>query len=132
MVPSDEGVLIDSQLWISFLSGRKNRDSSEVARLIQSRKVLLAGPILFEVLVGPRTTGQRQYLQGRLMAFPLLATTVEVWLKSVELGRLTAVAIREVPFSDVLIAAHAQTQGCKIFTRDSHFDVFPGLRRHVP
>lgn len=132
MASSDEGVLVDSQLWISFLSGRKNRDSVEVARLIRSRKVLLAGPILFEVLVGPRTTGARQYLQGRLMAFPLLTATLEVWLTSVDLGRLPAVAARKVPFSDVVIAAHALAHNCKLFTRDPHFDAFPDLRRHNP
>ena len=71
-----------------------------------------------------------QYLQGRLRAFPLLPATERVWLRAVELGRLPGVAGRQVPFSDVLIAAHAEVHGCEVFTRDRHFDVFPKLKRH--
>ncbi len=124
------GVVVDSHLWVEFLSGEESEDTVEVEALIRSRSIVLAGPIVFELLIGPRQEGQRQYLHGRLRAFPMLATTDQVWFKSVELGRLPAVAKRRVPFSDVLIAAHAELHGCALFSRDPHFDVFPHLMRH--
>ncbi len=124
------GVLIDSHLWVEFLSREKSTHTAEVARLIRAGKVHLAGPILYEVLVGPRREADRQYLQGRLRAFPLLACTDQVWHKAVELGRLKAVATRKVPFSDVLIAAHADVHRASVFTSDPHFDVFENLERH--
>jgi len=123
-------VLVDSHLWIEFLARKKSRETLEVARLIGGRDVVLAGPVLFEVLIGPRQERQREYLQGRLRAFPLLPATEEVWLRSVDLGRLPGVVSRQVPFSDVLIAAHAEVHGCAVFSEDPHFDVFPRLKRH--
>lgn len=130
MERSGDGVLVDSHLWIEFLSREKSRQTAEVGRLIRAGKVVVAGPILFEVLVGPRRESDRQYLQGRLRAFPLLPCTTEVWFRAVELGRVGGVARRKVPFSDVLIAAHAEVHGATVFTRDPHFDVFPNLQRH--
>jgi len=126
----DADVLVDSLLWIEFLSGKENEETAEVERLIRARSVVLAGPIVFEVLVGPRREAQRQYLQGRLRAFRMLATEERVWLRAIELGRLDGVAARKVPFSDILIAAHADHHGCKLFTTNAHFDAFPDLRRH--
>ena len=129
---SAAAVLVDSHLWIEFLSGEKSRDTREVARVIRAGDVAMAGPILFEVLVGPRRESERQYLQGRLRAFRLLPCTDDVWLRAVKLGRLSGVATRKVPFSDVLIAAHAEVHGVALFTRDRHFDAFPDLDRHRP
>ena len=123
-------VLVDSHLWIQFFSREKSKDTAEITRLIQSSLVVMAGPILFEVLVGPRREAQRQYLEGCLRALPLLPATERVWSRAVDLGRLRAVAAREVPFSDVLIAAHAESHGSSLFSRDPHFDVFPRLKRH--
>ena len=127
---SARGVIVDSHLWIEFFSRQKSKDTAEVARLIRASAVVMAGPILFEVLVGPRREAQRQYLQGCLRAFPLLPATEHVWSRAVDLGRLRAVASHEVPFSDVLIAAHAESHGSSLFSRDPHFDVFPRLKRH--
>ena len=127
---SARGVIVDSHLWIEFFSREKSKDTAEVARLIRTSAILMVGPVLYEVLVGPRREAQRQYLEGCLRAFPVLETTREVWLHMVDLGRLPAVASREIPFSDVLIAAHAESHGSSLFTRDPHFDVFPRLKRH--
>jgi len=117
-------------LWIEFFSREKSKDTAEVARLIRTSAVLMVGPVLYEVLVGPRKEAQREYLEGCLRAFSVLETTPDVWQRMVDLGRLPAVAVREIPFSDVLIAAHAESHGSSLFTRDPHFDAFPRLKRH--
>ena len=130
MAGEGAGVIVDSHLWIEFLSGEKTRETAEVGRLIRARRLLLAGPILFEVLIGPRREDHRQFLQGRLRAFRLLETNDLVWFRAVELGRLPGVAVRKVPFSDVLIAAHAEVHHGAVFSNDPHFDVFPDLERH--
>jgi len=123
-------VVVDSHLWIEFLSGEKTRDTAEVARLMRAGNLVLAGPIFFEVLVGPRREDQRRFLESRLRAFRFLETTDQVWSRVVELGRLPGVPARKVPFSDVLIAAHAETHGASVFSNDPHFDVFRDLDRH--
>ncbi len=130
MARTDARVIVDSHLWVEFLSGEKSEDTKAVAQLIGTGRVTLAGPVLFELLVGPRTEAQRQYLQGRLRAFLLLPCTDKVWLEAAALGRLPGVIRRQVPFSDVLIAAHAQVHECEVFTRDPHFDAFGDLRRY--
>jgi predicted nucleic acid-binding protein len=130
MKRGDVGVIVDSHIWIEFLSGEKSPRTAEVDRLIRSDAIRLVGPVIYEVLVGPRKEAHRQYLQGRLRAFELLATNDTVWSTAVDLGRLEGVAKRRVPFSDVLIAAHAIEHECSVFTDDPHFDVFPQLNRH--
>jgi predicted nucleic acid-binding protein len=130
MAQDDAGVLVDSHLWVEFLSRKKNRHTAEVERLIRAGRAVLAGPVLFEVLVGPRQEAERQYLLGRMRAFRLLQTTDQVWLKAVTLGRLEGVARRQVPFSNVLIASHAEVHQVRLFSLDSHFDVFPHVLRH--
>ena len=127
---SDAVVVVDSHLWIEFLSGEKTRDTAEVARLIRAGSLVLAGPILYEVLIGPKREDQRRFLESRLRAFPLLETTDEVWSRAVALGRLPGVPARKVPFSDVLIAAHADVHGAAVFSNDPHFDAFMDLGRH--
>jgi len=123
-------VVVDSHLWIEFLSREKTRDTAEVARLISAGSLVLAGPILYEVLIGPRREDHRRFVESRLRAFPLLETTDQVWSSAVVLGRLPGVSARKVPFSDVLIAAHAEVHGASVFSNDPHFDVFMNLKRH--
>jgi predicted nucleic acid-binding protein len=123
-------VLVDSHLWVEFLSGKRNRRAAEVERLLRADAVCVAGPILYELLLGPRTEAQREYLGSRLGALPFIETTRPVWLCAVRLGRLPSAISRQVPPSDVLIAAHCHVYDCALFTGDAHFDVFPELRRH--
>ena len=130
MQSDDGGVIVDSHIWIEFLSGEESPTTAEVDRLIRSDSIRLVGPVIFEVLVGPRKEAHRQYIQGRLRAFRLLETTDGVWSTAVDLGRHEGVVTRRVPFSDVLIAAHAILYGCSIFTEDPHFDAFPDLIRY--
>jgi predicted nucleic acid-binding protein len=132
MAADDNRVVVDSHLWIEMLSGRTNTSVTSVKTLIRTQRVVLVGPVVYEVLIGPRHEAQRAYLQSRLRAIPLLATNEAVWMRAVELGRLPSVALRKVPFSDVLIAAHCEVHACALFTRDPHFDTFPKLKRHSP
>lgn len=130
METSGARVVVDSHLWVEFLSRKLNSSTQEVERLIRARAVVLVGPVLYEVLIGPRQEGQRQYLASRLRALPLLETNEAVWLQAVELGRMHGAIARQVPASDVLIAAHCEVYGCALFSRDRHFDAFPDLARH--
>ncbi|MGD0093664.1 MAG: PIN domain-containing protein [Planctomycetota bacterium] len=132
MERSSDRVVVDTHLWIEFFSGKHNPCTLEVERLIRSKAVHLVWPVLYEVLIGLRHEGQRQYLSSRLRAFPLLQTSEAVWLHAIELGRLQGVIVHQVPASDVLIAAHCEVHRCALFSRDPHFDVFPGLERHAP
>jgi predicted nucleic acid-binding protein len=126
------GVVVDSHVWVDFFSGKRNAATQEVERLIRAGEVRLVGPVLYELLVGPRQESHCQYLSSRLRALPWLESTEKVWLRAAAMGRLRSVMVRQVPASDVFIAAHCDVYGCALFTRDSHFDAFPELRRHGP
>lgn len=123
-------VVVDTHLWIEFLGNKENRSTQEMRRLIQRESVRLVGPVLYEVLVGIRKEGQRQFVRSKLLSITMLDTVTEIWLRGAELGRLPAVRAREVPLSDILIAAHCEIHNCELFSRDPHFDLFPKLRRY--
>ena len=127
---NDERVVADSHLWIEHFNGNRNSHTLELQRLARAKKLWLAGPILCEVLTGPKREDQRRYLQSRMCLLPFLETTIRVWSIGVELFRLTSVRTRKVPWQDVLIAAHCIANEAALFTRDPHFDAFPTLSRH--
>lgn len=122
-------VVVDTHLWIDLFSGKHTPITKALDRLIVLDRANVIGPIFFEVLIGPKREDHRQYILGRLRKFTFLPTKSEVWHHTVKLGVLPGVFLRNVPDSDVLIAAHCEVYDCALFTRDSHFDVFQNLKR---
>ena len=125
-------VLADSQVWVEYFSGKDNAYTREADQLLEARRLCMAGPVLYEVLVGVKDEGRRLYLRSQMLELHLLQTTLPVWLQTVRCGLRTVARYPDFPAGDVLIAAHCLTYGCALLARDPHFDVFHELRRHKP
>lgn len=119
-------ILVDSSVWIDFLSGR---DDFGLARRLLNDEVALCGQVLSEVLSGVRKPRQREQLEARFKALPYLEQDMVVHLRA---ARLFSELRRQgvtVPLSDCLIAAVALQEGVPVLTTDRHFDAFPNLPR---
>lgn len=123
-------IVVDTHLWIEFLGRKANKSTAQIGRLIDLERVRLVGPVLYEVLVGIRNEGQRQFVRSILLAIPMLDASAQVWVTASELGRRPVVISRHVPISDIQIAAHCEVHNCLLFSRDAHFNLFPKLRRY--
>jgi predicted nucleic acid-binding protein len=128
-MPDVESVLIDTNLWVEFFSRKRSKHTLEIQRLLLAGKVVTAGPILYEVLIGPKRDDHRYWLQSRLSALPFLDIDLAIWRHAVELGRIPSVLRSKVPITDVLIAAVAFEYDCAVYSLDPHFDLFPDLPR---
>ncbi len=117
-------MLVDSSVWIDFLSGR---DDFDLARRLLNDEVALCGQVLSEVLSGVRKPRQRDQLEARFSALTYLEQTKEVHLRA---ARLYSDLRRQgvtVPLSNCVIAAVALENGVPLLTTDRHFDAFPNL-----
>jgi hypothetical protein len=132
-------VLADTSIW--SLALRRSRTATgggeveELARLIQSYRVVLIGPIRQELLSGIRYEEQFSKLQERLRAFPdMLLRTEDYELAARCFNRCRARGIQGSN-TDFLICAVALSRGIPVYTTDRDFDAYArllGVALHTP
>jgi predicted nucleic acid-binding protein len=132
-------VLADTSVWSLVL--RRSRmatgtgTAQELARLIQSYRVVLIGPIRQELLSGIRFEEQFSKLQDRLRAFPdMLLRTEDYELAARCFNRCRARGIQGSN-TDFLICAVALSREIPVYTTDRDFDAYArqlGVALHVP
>ena len=120
-------VIVDTSMWIEFFNKKESSHGNTVRRLIENDRAVLAGPVLFELLQGARKPNESATLKKALGILPFLEIRKTDWTDA---GNLSC-ALRgkgiTIPMTDILIAALAQTNHCRIATMDRHFDHFPEL-----
>jgi predicted nucleic acid-binding protein len=119
-------MLVDSCVWIDFLSGR---DDHGLARALLDNRVALCGTVLAQVLSGVRKVRQRRLLEERFLALPHFPETREVFFKAATLYSDLRRKGITIPLSDCTIAAVALTNDLSLLTLDRHFDHIHGLAR---
>jgi predicted nucleic acid-binding protein len=132
-------VLVDTSVW--SLALRRSRiaagseTAQELARLIQSYRVVLIGPIRQELLSGIRFEEQFSKLQDRLRAFPdMLLRTEDYELAARCFNRCRARGVQGSN-TDFLICAVALSREIPVYTTDRDFDAYArllGVALHVP
>lgn len=124
-------VLIDTGIWSAFFSKPASPEKRAVDVLLDEDRVALTGPVLAEVLRGFRRTDQADWVASRLRLAHYLEPTWDDWRNAAALGRELAAKVRDVPLTDLVIAALAQRVQASVFSSDPHFDLVPGLKRHL-
>ena len=132
-------VLADTSVW--SLALRRSRvaagagTAGELARLIQSYRVVLIGPIRQELLSGIRFEEQFSKLQDRLRAFPdMLLRTEDYELAARCLNWCRARGVQGSN-TDFLICAVALSREIPVYTTDRDFDAYArllGVALHTP
>lgn len=117
-------------MWIDFFRGIESPYRKELRSLLRSRRVILCGVIVAELLQGIRHGRQREKLTRALAGFPYLEMTRDTWTDAGILGARLNAAGHFIPLSDLAIVALALQQDLAVFTFDKHFDYVAQLRRH--
>jgi predicted nucleic acid-binding protein len=114
-------ILVDSSVWVDFLSSSPGRAGAELYRLIEEGEPFaLTGVVVAEILQGlTRDSGSiEQYLAQCDMIEPQGFETYREAARIYRTGRAKGIALATI---DTLIAAIALEHGTSVFTLDQDF-----------
>jgi hypothetical protein len=114
-------ILVDSSVWIDFLSSRPGPGGQELRRLIEDgAPVAITGVVLTEILQGLKRDIKR--IENYLSLFDLLeANGFETYRDAAALFRLARSKGVSLTTIDALIATVATENGATIFSLDRDF-----------
>ena len=113
--------VIDSCVWIDFLSSRTPQPVRELAaRSLLEESAALCEPVQFEVLRGCERK-MRAGVQERMATVPMLATPPDLWRAGLDLGLKCYDHGLVLNSMDLLIAALCLHHGAVLLTFDRHF-----------
>ena len=124
-------ILVDSSVWVDFLSSSPGRGGAELRRLIEEGEPFaLTGVVVAEVLQGlTRDSGAiEQYLAQWDMIEPRGFETYREAARIYRTGRAKGIALTTI---DTLIAAIALEHGTSVFTLDQDFAGIARITRLV-
>jgi len=128
-------ILVDSSVWIDFLSSRPGPGGLELRRLIEDgAPVALTGVVVREVLQGLKRDIKR--IEDYLSFFEILqAGGFDTYRNAAALFRLARSQGVSLTTTDVLIATIAAENGAEVFALDRDFVRMAhlvGLQLHEP
>ncbi len=128
-------ILVDSSVWIDFLSSRPGPGGQELRQLIEDgAPVALTGVVVTEVLQGLKRDAKR--IENYLLLFDFLeAGGFETYRKAATLFRLARSQGVSLTTTDAIIATVAVENGAVVFSLDHDFVRMAnmlGFRLHQP
>ena len=120
------GSLVDTSVWIDFFRGIVSTKEF-LTRQIARDKVFTAGPVLFELLQGIRSSEEREQVKEALLSMNFLEITPEDWVRAALISRELRSKGITIPMTDLLLAQLAKTHDLEIISLDPHFDKIPGI-----
>ncbi len=121
------GVLVDTGAWIEYFRVGETAVSRTLDGLLRGERVWTCGPVLLELLQGVRSEGDRAAVMGALGSLEYLELGPQIWVRAAGLASALRGRGRQVPHSDLLIAALALEHKLHVLTADRHFEEIPGL-----
>ena len=120
-------ILVDTTIWIEFFRARaKSGDALET--LLMENAVWTCGIVIFEVLQGIKSEGEKNSIMGILASLPYVEMTKALWQTAAVLSASLKKRGLNLPLSDILIATIAIGNDLSIFTLDNHFAQVPNLK----
>ena len=120
------GSLVDTSVWIDFFRGIASTKEF-LTKQIARDKVFTAGPVLFELLQGIRSSEEREQVKEALLSMNFLEITPEDWEGAALISRELRSKGITIPMTDLLLAQLAKTHDLGIISLDPHFDQIPGI-----
>lgn len=114
-------IAADTSTWIAFLEGSSGADTFLLDQALSDRQVLMAPPVLAELLSDPKLPLS---VAEMLSELPMLDVEAGYWQRA---GKLRAKVIgkrRKARLGDALIAQSCLDHGISLITRDRDFRVF--------
>jgi predicted nucleic acid-binding protein len=120
------GSLVDTSLWIDFFRGVPSIKKFLTKQIARDR-VFTAGPVLFELLQGIRSSEEREQVKEALLSINFLEITPGDWEGAALISRELRSKGITIPMTDLLLAQLAKTHDLEIISADPHFDQIPGI-----
>ena len=90
--------------------------------------VWICGVVMFEVLHGIKSEGEKNKILGVLASLPYVEMTIKLWQRAADLSNLLKKKGVNLPLSDIFIAAIATENDLSIYTLDNHFKQISNLK----
>jgi len=81
---------------------------------------------------GLKTQKKEQWSKAIFEAFPYLEMNRSTWEKAANLSLSLRNKGITIPPSDLILSSLALENKCMVFTKDSHFDMIPGISLYSP
>ena len=120
------GSLVDTSVWIDFFRGIASTKELLTKQIARDR-VFTAGPVLFELLQGIRSSEEREQVKEALLSMNFLEITPEDWEGAALISRELRSKGITIPMTDLLLVQLAKTRDLEIISLDPHFDQIPGI-----
>ena len=125
-------VIADSSVWIEYFRSKNSPVQDVLRNLLEGDEVIMTGVVLAEVLRGVRSDREYHLLAGLMSELPSVEVTKETWMNCGNIERQLRAKGTTVHMADALIATLAIEGGHEVYTRDSDFDLIPGIRLYQP
>lgn len=125
-------VIADTSVWIPFFNRPKSTEKQALDALIDADEVSMAGVVLAELLQGCRTRKDRDEINDAMLSLPYLEMTRDIWILA---GDISSSLLRRgitLPVPDLIVAAIALKNQCRLYSLDGHFQKIPGLTLYHP
>ena len=120
------GSLVDTSVWVDFFRG-VSAVKGFLEKLVEKDIVFTAGPILFELLQGIKSSEEKDQVKEALLSMNYLEITPLDWEGAALLSRELRAKGFTIPITDLLIAQLAKRHNLEVISLDPHFDHIPGL-----
>jgi hypothetical protein len=114
-------IAADTSTWIAFLEGDSGKDVETLDQSLRNRQVLMAPPVLTELLSDPKLTAE---VSKTLSELPLIEIQPGFWNRAGALRASVLAKRRKARLGDSLIAQSCLDAGIPLLTRDGDFRVF--------
>jgi predicted nucleic acid-binding protein len=121
-------VIVDTSAWVSFLKSPVTPEGKTVKELVERQEALLVGMVLAELLHGLGSDKDLADLLDAVAGVSYLECTRETWERAGLLARRLRRDGRQLPMSDIVVAALAVQHNLPLYTLDKHFEQVPGVR----
>jgi hypothetical protein len=116
-------IAADTSTWIAFFQGEPGEDVELLDRALKDRQVLMAPPVLTELLSDP---GMSSDVSKTLSELPLVEVQPGFWERAGALRAKVLAKHRKARLGDALIAQSCLDAGVSLLTRDRDFCAFAG------
>jgi predicted nucleic acid-binding protein len=114
-------IAADTSTWIAFFQGEAGKDVELLDRGLEDRQVLMAPPVLTELLSDPGITSE---VSKTLSELPPMEIQPGFWNRAGALRASVLAKRRKARLGDALIAQSCLDAGIPLLTRDRDFRAF--------
>jgi len=128
---SVDRVIIDTSVWIDYFRGGDLPLSQMVDEVINGGEVCVPGIVLAELVQGAKSEREISIIEDMIETFTFLdmGPGNGGWVEAGRLSYDMKKAGAAVHLADCLIAVLARKNGCRIITRDRHFQALKSMAK---